>query len=360
MGAFEGKGTVHFKASWLVVLLFVLLTSGCASRGMGVWRAADLTAHPASTIRLVYQGQVAGIVSKEKIKLVSNVKEKIEEVVPGVRAQLFITSQKEPNAIASEAKGQPVIGISLGMLELAEWDRSAYAAVIGHEYAHLVLHHGAIRAQRQTTSRAASEVFGLILSQAGVPLGGTLANVAVGAVETAYTREEERDADRTGFEYLVAAGFDPTGAIRLWERMQATSPGFAIPFLANHPLSSERLEMMKTLVSSRLHTTAVATADPTVSSPVIVESTETTAHEETGAMAFAGEAQKRIAVGTTVWVSVEPVGLYAEAAEDSERLLKLYKKDPLHVEVISGEWIRVKTGDGNRGWIMRPWVGKTK
>lgn len=91
------------------------------------------------------------------------------------------------------------------------------------------------------------EVLGVVLGAAGVPLGGTLANVATTAVATVYTRDEERDADKLGLEYARRAGYDPRGAVRAWERMMSASRPFSIPFLSTHPPSDERLETMKTL-----------------------------------------------------------------------------------------------------------------
>ncbi len=166
--------------------------------------------------------------------------------VVGRYAELRIMSGTEPNAFSTYDKGSPVIGVNLGMIDLFQNDDDAYAAILGHEFAHLTLGHGAVRQQREQARTVGSTVLGFILGAAGVPGGGTIADVATQVVSTVYSRDEERDADRYGMDYMKRAGFDPKGAVRAWERMSKVS-GFNIPFLSTHPQSAERLETMKRL-----------------------------------------------------------------------------------------------------------------
>lgn len=358
--------TLLASIRFVLLALFIPILAGCAHQEMLIWRASDLEMHAASPIRLVNQGQTVGYVSREKVKLVIDVKGRIEQVVPGVYADLLIVNPKEPNAFASIYNDRPVIGITLGMLELVGWDRDAYAAVIGHEFAHLALHHGVERAQREGVSRAASEILGLVLSQAGVPMGGTLANLAVTAVERTYTRDEERDADKQGFEYLVKAGYDPDGSIRLWQKMQTASSGFSIPFLATHPISQERIEAMRVLASTHALGTEMASPQATMPEQAILPAPQptvsVTASPSSGGdvPAFLADAQRRLAVGKQVWISMEPLGLYRDASRESERVERIYKKDALVVEEIADEWLKVRLSTGSRGWIMRNWVGSVQ
>jgi len=235
------------------LLLSALLLTGCASKPPVMWRAADIETQAASSIRLVHQGKTLGQVNREQVQLVNAVKARIERVVPGTQADLYIQTESSPNAFASADagnNGRPMIGITLGMLDLLGADKDAYAAIIGHEFAHLALHHGAARQQRHNVGWVASTALGVLLSVAGVPMGGTVADLGVTAIERTYSREEEARADEIGFGYLIAAGFDPAGAVRLWQKMQASSArasGFSIPFLATHPVTDERIEAMRRL-----------------------------------------------------------------------------------------------------------------
>jgi hypothetical protein len=310
-------------------------------------------------VRLVHGRRNVGFLSKEKVSLLVNVKNRVEQVVPGIYADLLIASPKEPNAFAAIHDGVPVVAITLGMLDLVGWDRDAYAAIIGHEYAHLALHHGAARSQREGVSHAASEALGLILSRAGVPMGRTVATLGVTAIERTYTRDEERDADRGGLEYMVKAGFDVEGAVRLWEKMRRVPSGFSVPFLATHPMTEERVANMKTLVvlyAKREEPVSSSVTAPQQTGPPSPSSTPVAVPTAAGE----GDAPlldtRRIAVGRRVRISMEPLALYKEPSRDSERVERLSKTDDLFVEEISSEWLRVRSSTGSRGWVMKIWI----
>jgi predicted Zn-dependent protease len=59
-----------------------------------------------------------------------------------------------------------------------------------------------------------------------------------------FTRENEYEADRIGFQRLVAAGFDPNGMAQLMERLQRSTrfvEGNAPSYLRTHPITYERI-----------------------------------------------------------------------------------------------------------------------
>ncbi len=231
----------------LFSLSVLLLLAGCATQAPLIWKANDLAALNAPQIRLNRQsdGKTIGMIQRERVQRLIAIKDRISAVA-GRSAELLIVSGKEPNAFATYLQGRPVIGVNLGMIDMFGSDDDAYAAILGHEFAHLILGHGAIRKEREQTRSAASTILGNVLGLAGVPMGGIIANVTTTAVSTVYSRDEERDADRDGMDYMKRAGFDPKGAVRAWDRMSKVS-GFSIPFLSTHPTSTERLETMKRL-----------------------------------------------------------------------------------------------------------------
>ena len=113
----------------------------------------------------------------------------------------------------------------------------------------LLLNHTNVRKERDQTRRATSSVLGLVLGAVGVPMAGTLADIGTTVLERTYTRDEERDADKLGLDYMVSAGFDPQGAVRVWRKMSENSYGSSIPFLATHPSSDERLKTSADMAS---------------------------------------------------------------------------------------------------------------
>ncbi len=60
-----------------------------------------------------------------------------------VQSELYIAAGDEPNAFAGpDATGRNIMGINVGMVKLVGADASVYAALIGHEAAHLAKGHG--------------------------------------------------------------------------------------------------------------------------------------------------------------------------------------------------------------------------
>lgn len=164
------------------------------------------------------------------------------------RPTLLITEGQAPNAFVFFNARRPHIAANLGMLALLADDTAAWAALYGHEIAHLRQRHRETRAERKAATQTTSELLGLALTVAGVPLGDVIADSATTLIERGYTRDEERAADRLGVEMMVRAGFDPQGAVRLQERLAGAGASASLPFLSTHPGSAERVENMRALV----------------------------------------------------------------------------------------------------------------
>jgi len=156
--------------------------------------------------------------------------------------QIALIASDTPNAFATLSGGKPIVGLTLSMLNSIGSDKDALATMVGHELAHLKLKHGDIRKQREKSASGASEVLGAILAIAGVPLGGTIANVGVGMVTTAYSRDEEREADALGLQWAMAAGYSACGSARTMRMLKEQGRTAPIPFLASHPDHDERIE----------------------------------------------------------------------------------------------------------------------
>lgn len=238
------------KTRNLSILCALLLLSGCATQAPLTWDAERIAVGSARYTQLINKstGETVAIINTEKTKRLISIKNRLASA-SGQNADLFIMDGKEPNAGSTPNNGKPMVAVNLGMFDLLQEDDDAFAAVIGHELAHLALGHRAIREQREGVRTVSSSVLGLALSLAGVPGGNTIADLGTQVVTTAYSRDEERDADRHGIDYMKRAGFNPQGAVRAWERMSAAHSGFSIPFLSTHPQSAERLETMKRLAA---------------------------------------------------------------------------------------------------------------
>lgn len=153
-----------------------------------------------------------------------------------------IIDAKELNAFAAPGG---IIGINLGLFRFAE-DVHEYSSVVAHELAHLSQRHFARRLDQQRQLTVA-QLFGFLTSAAILASGATDAGLAgllgtqsmVEAEVLKYSRHQEREADRIGFNALTKAGYDPFGAARMFERLGTQDD--ALEFLRTHPASQSRV-----------------------------------------------------------------------------------------------------------------------
>jgi len=89
------------------------------------------------------------------------------------------------------------------------------------------------------------------LGAAGVPGAGYITGFGADLIEAAYSRDDEREADALGIDYMIANSFDPGAAVRLHEKMLKLNDRLRIPFLSSHPSSQERIESLKKLIEQK-------------------------------------------------------------------------------------------------------------
>lgn len=118
------------------------------------------------------------------------------------------------------------------------------AALIGHEMGHVNARHSAQRQGQAMVAQAA--IVGLTLASSDSrwsPLVGLGAQVGASALLAGYSRDNEREADALGQQYLVAAGYPAQGMTQLHELLLAeekTKPSMLQTMFSTHPMSRER------------------------------------------------------------------------------------------------------------------------
>ncbi len=141
----------------------------------------------------------------------------------GFDFQFSIVDQVEPNAFALPGG---YIFISRGLLLLAN-DEDELACVMGHEIVHAVKRHA-----------AAAQAYASTVNPLAMPWNRA-------AVQAAYGRDMERDADEGGQQLCAAAGYDPMALstfLRSLEQLELLRQGYSRPpsFFDSHPGSRER------------------------------------------------------------------------------------------------------------------------
>lgn len=136
---------------------------------------------------------------------------------------------------------------------------SELAAVIGHELAHVSLRHVARRMEKMQLVNIASALgtlAGMLIGMSGgsnsASIGQALAMGSMGAGQSAYlsyTQDNEREADHLGMNYLLRAGFNPTGMVDSFKAMKQrqwyVSNNNIPTYLSTHPGLDARIDYLK-------------------------------------------------------------------------------------------------------------------
>lgn len=162
---------------------------------------------------------------------------------PDLPYQFAVINNSTPNAFA--LPGGP-IAITRGLL-VVMGNEGQLASVLGHEVAHVTARHSVAGMQRGALLGVGLAVVSGVAGDAAYgPLSQQVAQIAATLVDNTYSREQEREADRLGIDYMVRAGYDPQGAVQLQEIFYRELEGGAQPswvggLFRTHPFSRERM-----------------------------------------------------------------------------------------------------------------------
>ena len=137
------------------------------------------------------------------------------------------------------------IAINRGLLVLLE-SEAELAAVLGHEIVHAAAKHGAQQQTRGTLLGIGAFAIGAATQQSAYrDLIATGTQIGAGAWQAKYSRNHEFEADEYGVKYMVAAGYNPQGAVELQKKFLALkggkSAGLMESWFATHPPSAARV-----------------------------------------------------------------------------------------------------------------------
>ncbi|HIJ79971.1 MAG: M48 family metalloprotease [Desulfobulbaceae bacterium] len=171
---------------------------------------------------------------------------------PQLPYEFKLVNDSSPNAFALPG-GK--IAITRGLLVALE-NEAQLAAVLAHEIAHVTARHASQNMQRGILLGIGLQVlahetsggsYGALARQAGELAGAVL--------NSTYSQEQEREADRLGIDYMVKAFYNPQGAVELqryfYEKSGKQEPKWLEGLFRTHPFSKERMRINQDYVQSR-------------------------------------------------------------------------------------------------------------
>lgn len=235
------------------LLSLLVLAGGCASGGSSTVITSAAEAHPQGDDErhLWARGdQLDALLERSgqlylDPALTAYLDSVLVRLYPELRGSLRVRVLRAP-VLNAFAVPNGSIYVNLGMLASLE-NEAQLATVLAHEVVHVLHRHGL----RKQQGSDAALVFAALLQVSGGASGAFGALITVSSI-SGYSRELERDADSSGFQRLVMAGYAPDQAVRTFELLarEAQAMGEDQPFFfASHPRLLERIESFSALVA---------------------------------------------------------------------------------------------------------------
>jgi predicted Zn-dependent protease len=171
--------------------------------------------------------------------------------------EAFLVRDRSVNAFALPGG---YVGVHLGLMALTATP-DELASVLAHELSHITRRHIA----RSVTANARSSSLGLaamllgllVASRASSPdaaqaaiVGGQAAMVQA---QLNFSRDMEREADRSGLALMGLAGFAPSGMAGMFDKLDQSSrlnDSGGFPYLRSHPLTIDRIGEARQIVQA--------------------------------------------------------------------------------------------------------------
>lgn len=151
------------------------------------------------------------------------------------------------------------VGVTRGIMTEMQ-SEAELAALLGHELGHVNARHAAQRQGQAMVGQAALVGIGIAAQDSS---WGGLAMIAgqvgASALLSSYSRDNEREADALGQEYMTRAGYPATGMVGLHQLLlskQQQKPGMLDTMFSSHPMPAERVETAKRLAQEKYAATA--------------------------------------------------------------------------------------------------------
>ena len=246
------------KKIFLIIITFLV---GCTTPIGGVKKVEDIKPQETPSIETIEAGlwmqmnkyeenlKTSGSRHKDK-NLEKYLKNILCKLTPDYCKDIRVYVQDMPYFNAFMAPNGMMV-VWTGLLLRAQ-NEAQLAAVIGHEAGHYIKRHS-LKSWLDAKSRTDLMVLLSIgLAVGGVPGGGDIFNLTQllqAGFMAKHSRDNEREADKIGLDFLINSGYEPYEAPKIWENiikeMELGEVNKPLSFLASHPAPEERIENLK-------------------------------------------------------------------------------------------------------------------
>jgi predicted Zn-dependent protease len=131
------------------------------------------------------------------------------------------------------------IAVFTGIVDQLQLSDDELAMVLGHEMAHALREHARERIAKNAATSIGANIVTQVLGLGQV--GQTLTAYGAQLLSLRFSRGDESEADLVGMEIGARAGFDPRGAISLWQKMGKVGKKTPPEWFSTHPSGASRI-----------------------------------------------------------------------------------------------------------------------
>lgn len=162
------------------------------------------------------------------------------------RWEFHLVGSEAPNAFALPGG---FIFITRSLVELCERKPDEIAFILGHEIGHVIRGHSFDRLVSSTLMTAASRATPL-----GRAVGPGMMGMGLKLMQSAYTRDQELEADAFGARLAHSGGFDRTACLRMMQRLHerhTNDPASEVfAWFATHPPFPARMAAVRKVIAA--------------------------------------------------------------------------------------------------------------
>src|SRR6516225_5934890 len=134
--------------------------------------------------------------------------------------------------------------VNTGLIVMAE-EEDEFAGAVAHEIAHVAARHMTRQATKSQIANIATVPLSVLLGGWAGVAARQAAGLAIPMTFLSFSRKDESEADYLGLQYMYAAGYDPNGAISIFEKLQSLQrkkPGTISQIFSTHPMDADRIQ----------------------------------------------------------------------------------------------------------------------
>jgi hypothetical protein len=204
-----------------------------------------------------YNSMMGDLGKKKKIEAQSERAKNVREITDRLIAQAVrfrpdaanwkweVQVINDPQTVNAFCMAGGKMAIYSGMWEKLKANDDEIAQVMGHEIGHALANHTQERMSIAYGTGIGTQIAAIALG-ARDQTAALMQQAAVVAIALPNSRESESEADQIGIELAARAGYDPSAAVTLWEKMSKL--GGKVPeFLSTHPSPENRAARLKDL-----------------------------------------------------------------------------------------------------------------